>query len=541
MEGEQQLSTMKLQGEAPATEPPAAVDDVPGDGNRQEMQSLTASQVGVKHPDAPPAAHARQTFGYLQTAPQDFGERFAHRLRWSHAVNSSHRLRCALASPVHFLEADVSVGPLRNQATEESCSSPGTKATASSAGVRASSGDPIIMAHYPTERSSDLSLENFVDTVLEFNERILAKPSTDNSSQSSEGTPIDGPTSRACSSSSTQEPESALPETFMYEADLNQELSCATSGQLLPVCVGNRKSRRTTDAIPGLRMRKGIKLDFKQWDCVEPAIKHLRNVRAVERLKGHLWLNADVFAGPGALITPLDAWQFVRLCAENLPEAVLSLGWGSTVLSATRKYTTEMINRMIELSMCPLVKQSLPCRDLSPMKEHDSHAVDVPHKATSSGPVDWDVAPVAACQHMTFSVMAEFALASVAPLQRLLDSVPGASLTIYSGVGSLGVTPSMARDFLQAFGVHRCFFDLRITRPWRSVIFGPRSSLEYQGDSSTTACSKSTCGPPSKLPHRAAASQVECSIGNGTYHVPSTGCCQERMPTGMTDMLIAIV
>jgi hypothetical protein len=538
---------MKLQGEASAIDPPAANDDVPGHGNLQDMQSSTASSAGVKNSDAPPAAHARQTFGYLQTAPLDFGERFAHRLRWSHAVNSSHRLRCALASPVHFLEADVSSGPLRNQATDESCHSSGTTGAASSSSVRAVNGDSIIMAHYPTERSSDLSLENFIDTVLEFNERILAKLETDSSTQGSTNTPSDG-----LRSSSKQESESASHEAFLYEADLNQELSCAASGQLLPVCVGHRKSRRTTDAIPGLRMRKGVKLDFKRWDCVKPAIEHLRNVRAVERLRGHLWLNADVFAGPGALITPLDAWKFVRLCAENLPDAVLSLGWGSTVLSTTRKYTAEMITRMIELTMCPLVQQSLPCRDLLPEPGHDSNSVDVSHKEGSSGPMvrgsdeGFCVAPVAACQHMTFAVMAEFALASVSPLQRLLDSVPGASLTIYSGVGSLGVTPSIAREFLQAFGAHRCFFDLRVSRPWRTVIFGQRGSLENQGDGSTTAGSsmalaKSTCGPPSKLPHRAQAPQLACSIGNNTYQFASSGCRPERMPSGTTNTLIAIV
>mmetsp|Transcript_14625 Transcript_14625/g.28798 ORF Transcript_14625/g.28798 Transcript_14625/m.28798 type:complete len:537 (-) Transcript_14625:16-1626(-) len=536
MEQEQKVSTMKLQGETSAIEPPAA-DDVPGNRNLQQTQSLNASEVRVKNSNAPPAAHARQTFGYLQTAPLDFGERFAHRLRWSHAVNSSHRLRCALASPVHFLEADVSVGPLRNQAADESCSGSGAKAAAKSTSVRAPNGDAIIMAHYPTERSSDLSLENFIDTVLEFNERILAKLKADSSMQCSTNIPGDG--------LAMQDSESASSEAFMYEADLNQELNCATSGQLLPVCVGNRKSRRTTDAIPGLRMRKGIKLDFKRWDSVEPTIKHLRNVRAVERLKGHLWLNADVFAGPGSLITPLDAWKFVCLCAENLPDAVLSLGWGSTVLSTTRKYTTEMINRMIELSMCPSVQQSLPCRGLLPETGHDSHSVASSHEA-SSNDERFCVAPVAACQHMTFAVMAEFALASITPLHRLLDSVPGASLTIYSGVGSLGVTPSMARDFLQAFGAHRCFFDLRVARPWRSVLFGPRSSLEYQGGNSTTAASsmvlaRSTCGPPSKLPHKAKASQLERSIGNDTYYVPSTGCRHERMPTGTTNMLIAIV
>merc|ERR1712151_732238 len=69
----------------------------------------------------------------------------------------------------------------------------------------------------------------------------------------------------------------------------------------------------------------------------------------MKKLGGHLWLNADVLEGPGALLAPMDALYFVQICAETLPEAVMSLSWGSSVLSATRHYTIDMVERMITI------------------------------------------------------------------------------------------------------------------------------------------------------------------------------------------------
>merc|ERR1719203_2165795 len=106
--------------------------------------------------------------GYLQSAPRDLGEGFAHRLRWAHAVNSRRRIVQALNSDVHLLEADVSFGPLLKSG--QGTDSPDEVETQ----VRVESGEPIIMAHYPTERSSDLSLEHFVKIVLDFNNSVHA-------------------------------------------------------------------------------------------------------------------------------------------------------------------------------------------------------------------------------------------------------------------------------------------------------------------------------------------------------------------------------
>ncbi|CAE8650141.1 unnamed protein product, partial [Polarella glacialis] len=175
-------------------------------------------------------------------------------------------------------------------------------------------------------------------------------------------------------------------------------------------------------------------------------------------LGGHLWLNADIFAGPGALISPLDARQFVRLCAEYLPQAVLSLSWGSSMLSTSRLYTAEMVEQMIEICMSPLVKRpfgALGVHTLSPRSNVD-------------GDDGYLLAPAASCQHITFAVAAEFALSSSKALKKLLDAVPGASLTVFSGMGSLGVTPGTVQEIITTYGKTRCFLDLRVTKPCRS-------------------------------------------------------------------------
>ena len=89
-------------------------------------------------------------------------------------------------------------------------------------------------------------------------------------------------------------------------------------------CIGTRRST----ALRARSSKKGVKLDFKVVECVEPALRHLQSVEAAKKLEGHLWLNADVLAGPGypdRFLSPIDARNFVQLCAELVPEAVLSL------------------------------------------------------------------------------------------------------------------------------------------------------------------------------------------------------------------------
>lgn len=385
---------------------------------------------------------------YPDAAAQFFGEAFAHRLRWSHAVNSKRKLRGALITSGHFLEADVSFGSLvcrdETNGRRKSHETPQPKTT-----VCTAAGAPVIMAHYPTEMSSDLSLEDFFEQVLTHNERV----SRSNSSQQDAKFASDG--------IAPKDSDEAL--AFVKQLDRELDQAAANSSSLAS-CVG---SRRHHSQFKSISTMKGVKLDFKRFECVKPAIAHLRKVDAARRLDGHLWLNADVFAGPGALMSPMDARDFVTLCAEALPEAVLSLSWGSSFISATRAYTPDMVGRMVELCMTPIVPGSMA----------EGRPSVGPKPDGSDG--DMHFTPAAVCRHITFGIAAEYALRSAEGLCRLLDCVPGTSLTIFSGAGSFSTTPAYVGDLVKRYGSGRLFLDLKLAKAW-SRSCGTASSCSVQ-------------------------------------------------------------
>eukprot|EP00435_Cladocopium_sp_Y103_P046340 s549_g13.t1 len=408
---------------------------------------------------------------YANDAAEYFGENFAHRLRWAHAVNSLRVLRQALRSNAHFVEADVSAGTLTEEKQDPASESPKNAATAETS-VATSSKIPIIMAHYPTQRSSDLSFELFVAAVLKHNAQVdgdgldslenstldappLAAPTEAIETPAEAPSPKRSPFSEPVLHQEQEEPlvrsasaietRQKLPchEAEAFAGDLHRELAASNHDPMMMACIGARRG------INGLRPRsfskKGVKLDFKVLECVEPALRHLHSVDAAKKLGGHLWLNADVFAGPGypeRFLSPIDARNFVQLCAELVPEAVLSLNhscsktggfandfpclmsWGSSSLSATRCYTPDMVNRMIELCMSPIVPR--PIRQPSaarpsvvPGEENDIY-----------------LTPAASCQHITFAVAAEYALNSSQNLVKLLDAEI-ASCRLPAGWGGL--------------------------------------------------------------------------------------------------------
>eukprot|EP00928_Gymnodinium_smaydae_P020671 TRINITY_DN1799_c0_g1_i2.p1 TRINITY_DN1799_c0_g1~~TRINITY_DN1799_c0_g1_i2.p1 ORF type:complete len:448 (-),score=42.97 TRINITY_DN1799_c0_g1_i2:184-1527(-) len=379
---------------------------------------------------------------YVDAATKDFSVQFPHRLRWAHAVNSQQRLVNALHGEANFLEGDVSAGPYLTCPTEKDSSDAAHEATC----IRNGNNEPIIMAHYPTQLASDLTLEQFVESVCQYNASL---PDAGKQGLIREHETV---------FVSTDDEASA------FSAELGKRLD-AQAAQARPVglgCAGARKRPCAANVSHGKSL-KGVKLDFKDISCVEPTIRYLKEKNVIERLNGHLWLNADVLVGPGAMMTPLDAQKFVQLCAENLPDAVLSLGWGSTILSTTRLYTQDMIQQMIELCMCPIVKHSLL---LSPSSKGEDRHHDKD---------DVCICLAAKCRHITFAVAADYALASADNLRKLLDCVPNASLTIYSGVGSSGVSLTSVKAFIKAFGKSRCFMDLQVAKTWRSWIMGTHS------------------------------------------------------------------
>ena len=62
--------------------------------------------------------------------------------------------------------------------------------------------------------------------------------------------------------------------------------------------------------------RKGIKLDFKAIEIVEPSLKMVKLVES--KLNFPVWLNADIIVGPGGG-PPVDAEKFLSLCTQYIP------------------------------------------------------------------------------------------------------------------------------------------------------------------------------------------------------------------------------
>eukprot|EP00747_Dinoflagellata_sp_TGD_P070879 gnl/TRDRNA2_/TRDRNA2_156786_c0_seq2.p1 gnl/TRDRNA2_/TRDRNA2_156786_c0~~gnl/TRDRNA2_/TRDRNA2_156786_c0_seq2.p1 ORF type:complete len:728 (-),score=157.53 gnl/TRDRNA2_/TRDRNA2_156786_c0_seq2:109-2292(-) len=471
-----------------------------------------------RHREAVPFGGTRCASEYPAAAADYFGEGFAHRLRWAHAVNSRRRLRGALATSAHFLEADVSAGPLvqveRIMGPEEASGRTVVRRRSvdPNTTVCTASGDAIIMAHFPTERSSDLSLEAFVNAVIRHNERVaamqdeaeremsasagagMAPPSSPGPRSAVDEARIagggvarrhDGAASASNGPRLVADPSAIAmgqtDEAAAFAKELEKELDAESQAAMresaLASCVGSRRDKPVK--IASQLNRKGVKLDFKHFDCVEPAIRYLRDIDAAKRLGGHLWLNADVFAGPGCLLTPFHATEFVRLCAEGLPEAALSLSWGASVLSTTRIYTSDMVDRMVELCMTPIV----PGRwTPTPPEKRPSAggAVSASKRLVNNQAADGEVyfTPAAICQHITFAVAAEYALQSSQYLLKLLERVPGTSLTIFSGVGTMGVAPNTVQELINTYGKTRLFLDLKLSKSWRSCTKGSQCSLQ---------------------------------------------------------------
>lgn len=196
---------------------------------------------------------------------------------------------------------------------------------------------------------------------------------------------------------------------------------------LMRVCRHNEQCRSSISRIsqgddahsehcgePLLITPKGIKLDFKDHRAVDKAISLCLSLDVTQRVPT-LWLNADVLIGPGVMeaasVIPADA--FIDSCAR-LPHAVASLGWKCTEYSVRyASYSPAMIDAMID--------------ELRKVQLHN--------------------------RHVTFAVSASYTLASLPQFERLLLECKSqrlsASLTVWTGTGSMGIAPETKEMILE--------------------------------------------------------------------------------------------
>lgn len=94
--------------------------------------------------------------------------------------------------------------------------------------------------------------------------------------------------------------------------------------------------------------RKGVKLDFKDMRAVEFCLKQLQKIN--KKYNTPIFLSADILKGPDSFSTPLfDGKEFITLCHELCPNAILSLGW-ATEYSKNGKYSKELLKEMITMA-----------------------------------------------------------------------------------------------------------------------------------------------------------------------------------------------
>uniref|UniRef100_A0A3Q4H2Z4 Family with sequence similarity 151 member B n=1 Tax=Neolamprologus brichardi TaxID=32507 RepID=A0A3Q4H2Z4_NEOBR len=70
---------------------------------------------------------------------------------------------------------------------------------------------------------------------------------------------------------------------------------------------------------------KGIKLDFKSMEAVSTSLVLLQEV--LTEPYRPVWINADIFSGPGGQIVPLEHHTFLSVVTHLPSHTVLSLGW----------------------------------------------------------------------------------------------------------------------------------------------------------------------------------------------------------------------
>lgn len=139
-----------------------------------------------------------------------------------------------------------------------------------------------------------------------------------------------------------------------------------------------------------------------------------------------VWLNADVLSGPiDAPAIPVLADQFLSLCQQYFPGAVLSIGWTTYLLpisdTVSGQYGWQHVREMADVIQCRGSKNYSP--------------------------------------KFTFPVRGLFASKSIHQLQWLLSLVPNSTLTVWTGkYDPLGVEDLLR--IRKAFPKDRVFYDL---------------------------------------------------------------------------------
>ncbi|XP_046644331.1 uncharacterized protein LOC124329334 [Daphnia pulicaria] len=119
---------------------------------------------------------------------------------------------------------------------------------------------------------------------------------------------------------------------MMIEADVSMGTIVGGDGSILPIMAhpplvsSDLSLEEFMDTILNSGTFKGIKLDFKDIEALEPSLMAIKS--RASKITAPLWLNADILAGPvNATTKPVDIGRFLDLTKSYFPDSVLSVGW----------------------------------------------------------------------------------------------------------------------------------------------------------------------------------------------------------------------
>ncbi|GBM24975.1 Protein FAM151A [Araneus ventricosus] len=252
--------------------------------------------------------------------------------------------------------------------------------------------------------------------------------------------------------------ELAGPADFL-EADVSMGLLTGNEfGTLVPIMAhppdtsSDISLEMWIDAVIHHNTGKGVKLDFKSLDAVEPSLGILQ--RRSEKLNFSLWLNADILYGPiHASITPVKDDLFLLLCHQYFPQAVQSVGWTTNWYPSLPQdewhYEWMYVRKMADVIRCFGYENNYPS--------------------------------------FTFPVRGIFASRSIRQLQWLLGVVPESSLTVWSAKDD----PLEIADLKlirQSFPPDKVFYDIpeRLQNALSDVrntfSYVPRTAFDFNAD-----------------------------------------------------------
>ncbi|XP_028831571.1 protein FAM151A [Denticeps clupeoides] len=156
------------------------------------------------------------------------------------------------------------------------------------------------------------------------------------------------------SANSIDEMNAALQSSAMVlEADVNIEGYGTTNQTNVPIMAhppniySDNTLQEWLDAV--LKSKKGIKLDFKSLQSVEPSLDILR-VKNQSGINRPVWLNADIMHGPNVpgIVPVVDATRFLKVIQQKFPQVTISPGWKVLYIPIFPNvtYTHAMVEKM---------------------------------------------------------------------------------------------------------------------------------------------------------------------------------------------------